>query len=726
MFDSYSLYPTGKLSPVVDSYVTAELDGEEMRDDYVFLESGLKDNKSQFISYAKRILVGEDAESERIEALKLLTACCSYDSINYASSIINGDVGSVSYINDVCSDTGLLPLHTAAESHAPLCVEMLLKRRARTDMSSKDERALIPLEISLSNVSVDDLKVVKLLAEKTKKVDVVAYAYAKAGEIVPLTALLIVASGKITEATVALRDDDDDSVAKRERKTIYEAVIQEALRSNSLTQSVCSEKRMVLLREIELLQLFGAAVFSESVDKQTSPLISIMQAGDEAVLELFINTNFDVNEKNIEGNTVLQCSLKGSIMNLLIAHGARVNQKNKLGLSAVHFAAANGNLSALEILLAANPDLVNMKTVIKETPLFFAVKNNHLDCVELLLRCGAITEIHNLRKETELAQSQSAAVSPNASDEETLGFLEDSVPTWLKTFVTWLPLYLRDTSANWKGAGYPLSSFKADFRAVFGMDLDHTSLDFPKHIDFVKYFPRLCQMKVVPIGKLGAATHWVMLPTKSKCSQLKERPPEPLIITKNDSVASPSKPKALSVPPDFKFIQEAHDSKTFKAPPQPKAQPPPPLTASYNNNQRQLKHPVLETLTKIRNSTFVFFLREFDFYLSYETFLKEGMCFWCNKNMIRWANFPCRHKLWCSSCKQQITQSTSGEKILEEDHHKCVVCDAKVERFVLSPPFESGHHRILSDRPNNAELATSFLQFLSIRNSMNKMIYRGI
>lgn len=199
----------------------------------------------------------------------------------------------------------------------------------------------------------------KLLAEKTKEVDVVAYAYAKAGEIVSLTALLIVASGKIREATVALRDDDDDdSVAKRERKTIYEAVIQEALRSNSLTQSVCSEKRMVLLREIELLQLFGAAVFSESVDKQTSPLISIVQAGDEAVLELFINTNFDVNEKNIEGNTVLQCSLKGSsvphnqqtrIMNLLIAHGARVNQKNKLGLSAVHFAAANGNLSTLEV-----------------------------------------------------------------------------------------------------------------------------------------------------------------------------------------------------------------------------------------------------------------------------------------------------------------------------------------------------------------------------------------
>ncbi|EFH51736.1 hypothetical protein ARALYDRAFT_484658 [Arabidopsis lyrata subsp. lyrata] len=750
--DSYSLYPTGKVSPV-DSYVT-ELDNEEIRDNYAFLDSVLKDNKSEFISHAKRILVGEDAESERIEAIKLLSACCSYDSINCASSIINGDVGSVPYINDVCSDTGLSPLHTAAEYNALRCVEMLLKRRARTDMRSKDERALIPLELSLSNGSIDvtwnassdsigdlivllgdkDLTVVKLLAEKTKEVDAVAFAYAKAGEIVSLTALLIVASEKIREATVALRDDDD-SVPKCKRETIYEAVIQEALRSNSSTQSVCSEKRMVFLREIELLQLFGAAVFSESVDKQTSPLISIVQAGDEAVLELFINTNLDVNEKDAEGNTVLQCSLKGSsvphkqqtrIMSLLIAHGARVNQRNKLGLSAVHFAAANGNLSALEILLAANPELVNVKTVIKETPLFFAVKNNHLECVELLLRCGASIEIHNLRKETELAQPQSAAVPTDADDEETLGFLGNSVPPWLKSFVNWLPRYLRDTSANWRGAGYPLSSLKADFRAVFGMDLDHASLGFPKLIDFIKYFPKLCQMKVVPIGKIGAATHWVMLPTKSKSSQLKGRPPEPLIISKNDSVASPDKPKALSVPPGFKFLQEAHDSKTFKAPPEPKPQPPPPLTTASSNNQRQLKHPVLETLTRIRNSTSVFFLREFDFYQSYETCLKEGMCFWCNKNMLLWANFPCRHKLWCSSCKQQVTQSALGEKSLEEDHHKCVVCDAKVERFVLSPPFESDHHRLSSDRPNNAELATSFLQFLSIRNSMNKMIHRGI
>ncbi|XP_019102231.1 PREDICTED: uncharacterized protein LOC104698747 [Camelina sativa] len=782
ILDSYSHYPTGNLSVSPVGSYAAEVVDEKIRDNYAFMDSVLKDNKSEFVLHAKRLLAGEDAESERIEALKLLSACCSCDSINCASSIINGEVGSVPYINDVSDETGLSPLHTAAESHALRCVEMLLKRRARTDMRSKDERALIPLELSLSNGSIDvtwnptsdsirhlilllgdkDLTVVKLLAEKTKEVDAVAFAYATAGEIVSLTALLILAPEKIREAIVTLRDDNN-SKRKPKRKTIYEAVIQEALRSNSSMQSVCSDKRIVLLREIELLQLFGAAIF---VDEQTSPLISIVQEGDEAVLELVLNTNIDVNEIDAEGNTVLQCSLKGSsvphkqqtrIMQLLIAHGARVSQKNKLGLSAVHFAAANGNLSALEMLLSANPDLVHIKTVIKETPLFFAVKNNHLDCVELLLRFGASTEIHNLRKqrpieltqsqdirfllnptniscfskETELAQSQ-RAISTKADDEETLRFLAKSVPPWLIKFVNWLPGYLRDTSENWRGAGYPLSSLKGDFRAIFGQDIDHSSIGFPKLSDFIKSFPKLCEMKVVPIGILGDATHWVMLPVKSKCSQLKGRPPEPLIINKNDSVASPNKPKALSVPPGFKFSQEAHDSRTFKEAPEPKPQAPepqpqPPTLVSSNNNRSQIKHPVLETLTKIRNSTSVFFLREFDFYHSYETCLKEGMCFWCNKNMLLWANFPCRHKLWCSSCKQQVTQSTSGEKSLEEDHHRCVICDAKVERFVLSPPSESDHHRLSSGLPNNPELATSFLQFLSIRNSMNKMmIHRGI
>ncbi|CDY44429.1 BnaA02g29480D [Brassica napus] len=724
IFDSWPQPPPHNLQQPPEPSVTALMD------------SLRRDSKPEFVSRAKRVFLGQDSERERGEALKLLAACCGCDSVGCASAIFNGDIGSVPYINDAAEDTGLSPLHAAAEANAPRCVEMLIKRRARTDMRSKDGRALLPLELSLCSGSMDvtwdpsadslgdlilllgdkDLTVVRLLAEKTKEVDVVAHSYATAGEIVPLTALLIVAVDKIREASVALQDVDD-SVWTKPKTTIYEFVILEALRSNS-------KKRMLLLREIGLLQLFGAAVFSESVDKQTSPLFSIVQAGDEAVLELLINTDIDVNETDAEGNTALHCCLKGSsvphkqqtrIMNLLLVHGARITHKNKLGLSAVHLAAANGNLSALEILLAAYPELVHSKTVIKETPLFFAVKNNHLDCVELLLQCGASSEIHNLRKQRpiELTQSQdirfllnptnitcsSKEAEPAKGDDEETSFTGTAVPTWLKKFVKWLPRHLRDVSERYREInGYPLSSLKADFRADFGMELNHSSLGFSKLIDFIKYFPKLCQVKCVLVGDSGLATHWVMLP--SKCSQLKGRPPEPLIIKNNDSFF-PNKPKDSSAPA-LKSTQQAHDSQTLKA---IFSNPEPPLDASYSYHHHQLKHPVLEALARIRNSTSIFFLREFDFYQSYETCLRKGMCFWCNKSMLLWANFPCRHKLWCSSCKHKIAESAG-------DHHRCVICDAKVECFILSPPFGFDHHRHSSRLPNDAEIATWFLEYL--------------
>lgn len=113
------------------------------------MDSLRRDSKPEFVSRAKRVFLGQDSERERGEALKLLAACCGCDSVGCASAIFNGDIGSVPYINDAAEDTGLSPLHAAAEANAPRCVEMLIKRRARTDMRSKDGRALLPLELSL-------------------------------------------------------------------------------------------------------------------------------------------------------------------------------------------------------------------------------------------------------------------------------------------------------------------------------------------------------------------------------------------------------------------------------------------------------------------------------------------------------------------------------------------------------------------------------------------------
>ena len=100
------------------------------------------------------------------------------------------------------------------------------------------------------------------------------------------------------------------------------------------------------------------------------------------MIKLLLRTDIDVNETDAEGNSALHWSLKvwkasspeqrryyarhfsitqvclrkmlticmfSRILWLLLNHGARVRQRNMLGLTAVHLAAGNGNLEALEV-----------------------------------------------------------------------------------------------------------------------------------------------------------------------------------------------------------------------------------------------------------------------------------------------------------------------------------------------------------------------------------------
>ncbi|XP_048229884.1 uncharacterized protein LOC8269478 [Ricinus communis] len=401
----------------------------------------IQDDKSQLFS-----LSTTSNNTSPISISKLLHLCCSFDSVNCATSLVNGSPTSVNEVDA----SGTSPLHAAAEAHASRCVEMLLRKRARTDLKTRDGHGLLPLELSLYRTRMDviwdpdnhsieellvqlnekDLTTIQLLSEKTKEIDDVAYACAVGGRVVDLAALLVVAPQKMNELILELHDADSNSKLKT---TIYQCVIREALscsttatttslsaakRKCSPTKSESDGKRKLLLCQIELLQLFGAVAQITCTDKKMmSPLIVASQAGDEAIIELLLKTNIDINDVDAEGNSALHwclrtskgsCSKQIKIMWLLLKHGAQVSQKNKLGLTAVHIASGNGNTQALKILLLEDPDSVNSKTETKETPLFFAVKNDCKDCAELLLHWGASTEVFNLRKQrpVDLAQSQ--------------------------------------------------------------------------------------------------------------------------------------------------------------------------------------------------------------------------------------------------------------------------------------------------------------------------------
>lgn len=135
----------------------------------------------------------------------------------------------------------------------------------------------------------------KLLSEKTKETAEVAYANAVNGRIVPLAALLVVAASKINEAVVEVSCNNS-----KEKATVYEGVVRKALSLGPETASlggaevevegdgdVAADRRKLLLREIELLQLFGAVACNNSssgscTDKRvTSLLIRAVQVRKE-------------------------------------------------------------------------------------------------------------------------------------------------------------------------------------------------------------------------------------------------------------------------------------------------------------------------------------------------------------------------------------------------------------------------------------------------------------
>lgn len=147
---------------------------------------------------------------------------------------------------------------------------------------------------------LQNLTTVKLLSEKTKEINEVAYANAMEGHVVALAALLIVAAERVKESVMVLHDAE---LGFKGKATIYDCVIREALslgratpttqsrmvkRSCTLSKSESAMKRRLLLCEIELLQLFGAAAAAAGVDhsdctekKVTSPLIFATQVSVE-------------------------------------------------------------------------------------------------------------------------------------------------------------------------------------------------------------------------------------------------------------------------------------------------------------------------------------------------------------------------------------------------------------------------------------------------------------
>lgn len=116
----------------------------------LLINSVFRDNKAQLVTHAKRFAEASGEAIARSTVLKLLHLCCNFDSPECASALLAGELGATPLVNEL-DDSGKSALHTAALAHAARCVEVLLKKHARTGLRTRDGRAQLALDLSLSS-----------------------------------------------------------------------------------------------------------------------------------------------------------------------------------------------------------------------------------------------------------------------------------------------------------------------------------------------------------------------------------------------------------------------------------------------------------------------------------------------------------------------------------------------------------------------------------------------
>ncbi|XP_060920300.1 transient receptor potential cation channel subfamily A member 1b [Labrus mixtus] len=131
-----------------------------------------------------------------------------------------------------------------------------------------------------------------------------------------------------------------------------------------------------------------------------SPLHLAVSLGHNNLVELLLTYNAtDCNLQGDLGNTplILACSINNcEALSMLITHGARLCQQNKLGHFPIHAAAFAGAKKAMEVVLNAGGKIgheteahINYIDKSKSSPLHLAVRGGNIEAIGLCIAMGA-------------------------------------------------------------------------------------------------------------------------------------------------------------------------------------------------------------------------------------------------------------------------------------------------------------------------------------------------
>ena len=160
------------------------------------------------------------------------------------------------------------------------------------------------------------------------------------------------------------------------------------------------------VEELQLALTYGNNSFEFWKDDNNSTALHYAsQEGHIQCIDLLLNTEADIENRNNNGCTILHMAAfhgQNEMIGVLVDRGANIESRQNQGYTALNFAAQEGHIHCISVLLDRGSDIESRESEGRQTSLHSACRNGHTDCVELLLNRGADINTQAFHGETAL------------------------------------------------------------------------------------------------------------------------------------------------------------------------------------------------------------------------------------------------------------------------------------------------------------------------------------
>ncbi|QYT06229.1 hypothetical protein H0G86_013091 [Trichoderma simmonsii] len=160
---------------------------------------------------------------------------------------------------------------------------------------------------------------------------------------------------------------------------------------------------------VKLLLKHGATPIS-GYKMATELFFSAVEKGDLQVIQLFLDSGFDIESRKRGNQTPLLLAAnmgRRDVIQVLLDQGANIKVEDEGGRMPLHCAATSGDIDTVQLLLNNDAD-INLMDLTKRTPLSYAVESENFELVQFLVDRGADINSPDLNKRTPLSYAVEA------------------------------------------------------------------------------------------------------------------------------------------------------------------------------------------------------------------------------------------------------------------------------------------------------------------------------